>query len=132
MPHATFVAPAVPMEGATLTFRLVVNDGQMESEHAEVNVTVKNVNHPPVAEAGPDQTVQQRTAVTLMGSASYDPDGDPITYRWVQVAGTPVELSSSEIPSPSFLAPFVNQPREVLRFGLRSAMALKARWTPSV
>ncbi|HEV2495138.1 MAG TPA: hypothetical protein VG204_18920 [Terriglobia bacterium] len=44
------------------------------------------INQPPMANAGPDQTVEctnpSSTLATLNGSASFDPDGDAITYVW--------------------------------------------------
>ena len=40
-------------------------------------------NHPPVADAGPDQTVKVGDTVTLNGTYT-DPDGDPCDYaRWL-------------------------------------------------
>ena len=41
-------------------------------------------NQPPVANAGPDQTVYEGTSVTLNGCGSYDPDGYIVSYEWME------------------------------------------------
>jgi PKD repeat protein len=45
-------------------------------------ITCKGQNQPPVANAGPDQTVQVGQSVNFSGSGSYDPDGSIVQYSW--------------------------------------------------
>lgn len=46
----------------------------------------------PIADAGASQTHLVADAVTLVGSASHDPEGQPLTYVWSQQAGPTVTL----------------------------------------
>jgi hypothetical protein len=43
---------------------------------------VPGPNRAPVADAGEDRVVEPNQMVALDGSNSYDPDEDPLTYRW--------------------------------------------------
>ena len=64
-----------------------------------------DVNSRPVADAGSNQAVSGGATVTLDGSASYDPDGDAISYRWVPASG--IILQDATTSAPSFTAPSV-------------------------
>jgi hypothetical protein len=66
--------------------------------------TARAGNNAPVADAGPNQTITGSATITLNGSASYDPDGDPITYAWVQESGPAVILSSLTTATTQFSA----------------------------
>jgi REJ domain. len=116
--HPTFVAPPVPIAGETLSFQLTVSNSQLSSTPAVVNVTVKHVNHPPVALVGPDQSVAEASLITLDGSASYDPDAEPVTFLWAQVLGPSVTLSDPQGAQPTFLAPPVGPAGTTLSFQL--------------
>ena len=55
--------------------------------------TVRTGFATPVADAGPDQIGVAAGAILLDGSASFHPDGDPITFQWTQIAGPLVALA---------------------------------------
>lgn len=65
-------------------------------------------NRPPVANAGPDRTVNT-VMFGLDGSASFDPDNNPILFMWRQLSGVPTTIINPESPTPSVNA-FVGGP----------------------
>jgi hypothetical protein len=57
---------------------------------------------PPVADAGPDQIGVPAGTITLNGSNSHDPNGEPLTFQWVQETGPSVALSAQTSPITTF------------------------------
>lgn len=100
--NATTISPFfTPTTSGVVEFRVSVSDGQTTSTD-DVIVTVDNANQLPVANAGSSMVAMVGETITLDGSASYDPDGDPISYVWSQTGGTSVSLSASNTARPSF------------------------------
>jgi hypothetical protein len=116
---ATFTAPDIDAEGASLAFQLTVTDVSGLQDTASCLVTVAWVNSPPEADAGEDLQVSGGDEVTLDGTGSTDPDGETdLAYRWNQAEGTPVELSDATASQPSFVAPQIEAGTQTLTFEL--------------
>jgi hypothetical protein len=107
---ATFAAPTPSPAGTdnlAVVFRLQVKDptlnGQMAIDRTS-NLTT-TVYALPIANAGPDQTVDQGTTVYLNGSGS---TGVNLTYSWTAPAG--ITLSNATVANPTFTAPQFTAP----------------------
>ena len=113
----TFAAPALEVDDPDVAyeFSLTVIDsyGNIEVDFVTITVTAGNVA--PVANAGPDQTVDSGSTVTLDGSGStidrrstFESFGDSFVWKRTDGTGAPVTLSYSSDPfyffKPTFTA----------------------------
>src|SRR5690606_6286494 len=67
------------------TVTLAVSDGLAGPVSATATVTVSEPgggNQPPVADAGGPYSGQSGSSIVFDGSASFDADGDALTYSW--------------------------------------------------
>ncbi len=99
----TFTAPDL-LANTDVTFQLTASDGTTNSVDS-VTITINADNDAPTANAGPDQSIAENAVVTLNGAGSTDPEGQAITYTWVQTSGPAVTLSDANAASPTFTAP---------------------------
>ncbi|RJP81687.1 MAG: hypothetical protein C4522_05145 [Desulfobacteraceae bacterium] len=99
----SFMVPSVITSDEALLFELTVTDlaGLSAVDICIINVAT-GANRPPVADAGPASTTMvEGSTIDLDGSNSSDPDGDSITYRWVQKSGPPLTFSDPLVVQPS-------------------------------
>lgn len=109
----SFTAPLV---AATVdcVFQLSVEDGRGGTDIDTVTVTVVDVNVPPVADAGADFSIVSGQPGNLNGSGSADPDSDPLSFIWAEIGSSLLNLSSSASADPTFIAPMVGTPTQVV------------------
>ena len=95
--------PMVDNDGPAFAYTLTVqaSDGAANVT-VPVTIRVTNVNEPPTANAGADQSVTEGATVTLAGTGT-DPEGQTLTYAWTPPAG--ITLSDATVANPTFTAP---------------------------
>jgi formylglycine-generating enzyme required for sulfatase activity/PKD repeat protein len=101
-----------------VTLTVILSNGMSGSITRKDFICVEAGNRPPVADAGPDQTLfilpqkadtkgeepQFGVQVQLDGSGSFDPDDDPITYKWTFLDWPGMELEEDKkavLPAPT-------------------------------
>ncbi|MBI5135750.1 MAG: Ig-like domain-containing protein [Nitrospirae bacterium] len=105
----TFTAPAAATD-QVLVFELTVRGGGASATDPVTVVVLSGAagNHAPLTDAGPDRPVEGGDPVTLDGSGTMDPDGDAMTFSWVQTGGYPLPagaLSGAGTATAGFTAP---------------------------
>lgn len=116
---ARFIAPDVD-SFATLTFALLVSDGEF-SDSDQIVVTVFDEVAPAgllLADAGPNQVVDEGTFVTLDGSGSAGSGISPLSFEWQETTDQGVFLITADEVSASFVAPQVGPEGLTLVFAL--------------
>jgi len=83
-----------------------------------ISATFSLNNQPPIANAGPNQTVSEGTVVTLSAKNSSDSEGNIASYFWEQTRGPSVQLSNFQGMETTFVAPDVSSWGATLSFRL--------------
>lgn len=102
-----------------LELRVFVSDGLVTSSRLVEIVAVGDPNSPPVAHAQTTPGAFEGGAtVALDGTRSADPDGDSLSFEWVQVSGSKVlKIVGADQAKASVMAPPVSL-RESFQFAL--------------
>jgi hypothetical protein len=80
-------------------------DGAHFGSYTEPTTEQVDPADPPVADAGPAVSGRKGTVVTVDGTRSSDPQGEPLTYSWNQIGGLPATIADKSSASTSVTLP---------------------------
>lgn len=109
--------PEVPQAGAQAIFRITATDDDGASSSQEIQVTINNVNRPPVIELASNVSFDEGADITISAAVS-DPDSDGTitTVNWMQTAGPDIEVLGASTTILAFIAPDVSAAGEIFEF----------------
>lgn len=87
--------------GGDYTVSLIVNDGKIDSAAATMEISITEINDPPVADAGADKSAVVGQQLTFDAGGSFDSDDGIASYLWEFGDGN---TASSEVTSHSYTA----------------------------
>jgi hypothetical protein len=94
------------------------NDSSDETPVPPISGPFERAREPPIANAGPDQSVRMGAIVTLDGTGSFDREGESLAYSWTQTSGPEVTLNDPTSVRPTFTSPDVVRDNTTLTFSL--------------
>lgn len=80
-----------------------------DSDTVSILYSTQTVIVKPIADAGPDQTIESNDLIQLDSNNRSDPNGSPLTYSWNQTSGPEVILNDPTSSNPTFIAPDINE-----------------------
>jgi len=114
-----FVAPDLNGENAELLSFQVTGYSEGNGWASDIAlVKVLPFNGPPIADAGPDQNVNQNVFVNLEGSGT-DPEDSKLRFQWSQKSGSQVTLYHRTLEHVYFVSPFIGGDSADLVFALK-------------
>ena len=117
-PATTFTAPSV-VSSKQVELTCSVSDGTVTASDSLIVMVQNTLSLDIVANAGPDQIVNEKVKITLDGSQSFDPENQPLSYIWTQTSGEAVMINSENSVMTSFTSPTVaNNEIKILVFEL--------------
>lgn len=69
-------------EDTTFKFALRVQDPSNEESVDTVDITVKDINKPPVIDAGTGKSVRPKQIIKFTDATAFDPEGNMLSYLW--------------------------------------------------
>ena len=89
------IVNATGPDSAQVGFEDILGGGDGDFNDNLFNFTAVVVNQPPTADAGPDVSGEEGSAIALAGSGGGVDPGESLTYSWAAVAGSDVDAGGA-------------------------------------